>query len=295
MRQLSPNLCRFIEDTRRAIAGAKARHSVEQLRQMISRAPKLNSLFLSLKEGAFGLIAEIKERSPSQGSMSKENVLAAPEVYRASPVVRGISVLTNQTFFGEGMTLERLRSIKELTQKPVLRKDFVIDAYQVYEARAYGADAVLLMANILERSEMEELFGVATDLGMDVLFETHTPEEIESVPAGAKIYGINCRNFDQSRSRYWVSRWVGQLTRSRWLGGRRRDLSIDFGRFAYGDRIPAGAMKIAESGVSPENTRHIRGSGFDAILVGTSLLLGPEPIRTVLSRFEKEILAKSPN
>jgi indole-3-glycerol phosphate synthase len=182
--------------------------------------------------------------------------------------------------------LERLREIKSVTGKPVLRKDFIIDAYQIHEAKAYGADAVLLMANILEPEEMRRLFSVAAELGLDVLFETHTPQEIDDIPSGARIYGINCRNFDQSAGKYWISRSLVRFTR--WLGGRK-DLSIDFSRFSYSDRVPAGALKIAESGVSPAQCRQLSEAGFDAILVGTSLLIGPEPLLTVLRQFEQQI------
>lgn len=289
MRALSQNLRRFVEDTERTIAAARSERPLEDLRRMISGAPPVISLADQIQRDGFGLIAEIKECSPSQGAMQKENVLAAPEIYRSSAAVRGVSVLTNRSFFGAGMTLERLRQVKSEAGKPVLRKDFIVDAYQIYEARAFGADAVLLMANILDGPAMRPLFQLATDLGMDVLFETHTPEEIAEIPSGARLFGINCRNFDQSQGRYRLSRWVGQMTRLKLFGGRRKDLSIDFSRFKYGREIPAGAVKIAESGVTPETMAEVREAGFDAVLVGTALLLGPEPIGQVMGRFERAI------
>jgi indole-3-glycerol phosphate synthase len=127
---------------------------------------------------------------------------------------------------------------------------------------------------------------VASDLGLDVLFETHTPQEIFDIPAGARIYGINCRNFDQSAGKYWISRSLVRFTR--WLGGRK-DLSIDFARFSYSDKVPAGALKIAESGVSPADCRQLAQAGFNAILVGTSLLIGPESLESVLRQFEEKM------
>jgi indole-3-glycerol phosphate synthase len=288
MRPLSENLHRFIKDTEQQVAASKNRCSIDDLKKRIADAPVRISLFDALRNDGFGLIAEIKERSPSQGEMKIENVLAAPQAYRRSAVVRAISVLTNRCFFGDGMTLERLQQVKVTTGKPVLRKDFVVDPYQIYEARAYGADAVLLMANILEREELRRLFDVAQTIGLDVLFETHTPEEISDIPIGARIYGINCRNFDQSPGKYWISRSLVRMTR--WLGGRR-DLSIDFSRFGYVKRVPAGALKVAESGVSPGQTHALRKAGFDAVLVGTSLLIGPQPLNEVLAKFEAEITA----
>jgi indole-3-glycerol phosphate synthase len=289
MRQLSGNLQRFITDTQRQVEESKSRCSIDELKRHMVDAPPRISFVSAIRDGGFGLIAEIKECSPSQGPMKIENVKAAPEAYRDSPVVRGISVLTNRTYFGQGMTLERLRQVKATTGKPVLRKDFVIDPYQIYEARTYGADAVLLMANILERKELHTLFAVAEAAGVDVLFETHTPEEISDIPEGAQLFGINCRNFDQSAGKYWISRSLVRFTR--WLGGRK-DLSIDFSRFAYSDRVPTGRLKIAESGVGPAQTRQLQQAGFHAVLVGTSLLIGPEPLSEVLAKFEREIIAQ---
>lgn len=289
MRELSQNLRRFVTDTERTVREAKIRRPIYELQRMLQDAPPVISLKQRLREEGFGVIAEIKECSPSQGAMNLENVAAAPAAYRASSIVRGISVLTNRTYFGAGMTLERMREVKLTTGKPVLRKDFIIDAYQVYEARAHGADAILLMANILDTTGMAELFAIATELGMDVLFETHTPEEIADVPDGAQLYGINFRNFDQSKGKYAISRWIGQLTKSKALGGKGKDLSIDFSRLAFADRIPAGALRIAESGVSPSKTAEVRSAGFDAVLVGTALLLGPAAIEDVLGDFERAI------
>src|SRR5438552_4593172 len=125
--------------------------------------------------------------------MRAENVADAVQAYKLSPVVRAISVLTSWTNFGAAMTVGRLAAIKQEIAKPVLRKDFMLEEYQVYQARAYGADAILLMVNIVDRDQLRRLSDLAFELGLDVLFETHTPAELEDVPENAKIIGINSR------------------------------------------------------------------------------------------------------
>ncbi len=245
---------------------------------MEADAPPVRSFAEALRRG-FGLIAEIKECSPSQGAMRRENVAAAPAAYEASPLVRCISVLTNASHFG--MSIERLRVVKYLGTKPVLRKDFIFHEYQVHEARAFGADAVLLMANLLTAEELTRLFELARGLGMEVLFECHDREQIESLPAGAVLYGINSRSFGVAGADYAAAR----ADRAR---GGRQDLTTDLERFeALGKHLPPHALRVAESGVRPENAARIRDRlGYHAILVGTSLLTAPEGVRAELAKFE---------
>src|SRR5512138_283553 len=138
-------LDRIVADVRKELAVAQKVRPSAELRRMLQDAPRIRSFKGALQMG-FGLIAEIKERSPSHGPMRKENVGEAVSAYESSPLVRGISVLTNASHFG--MSMERLGEVKQKTSKPVLRKDFIFDAYQVYQARAFGADAILLMANL---------------------------------------------------------------------------------------------------------------------------------------------------
>ena len=127
------------------------------------------------------------------GPMRPENVSAAPIAYEDSPIVAAISVLTNHMHFG--MSIERLTSIRKSGTKPVLRKDFIVEEYQVREARAFGADAILLMANVLDRARMAGFYDLARELGMEALFEVHTEEEISALPRDARVVGINSRKF----------------------------------------------------------------------------------------------------
>ena len=290
MKSTETILDQILIDVRLEIADAKRQLPLSELKERMSDTPPLRSFQLALRPG-FGLIAEIKERSPSKGPMRAENVAAAPLAYERSTLVRGLSVLTNSKHFG--MSIARLQAVKLATTKPVLRKDFIIDDYQVYEARAFGADAILLMANLLEREEMQRLYSLARELGLEALFECHNREQIEQVPAGAVIYGINSRTFDARKNslgvgRYAISALLGRL-------GSDKDLTIDEGRFELGQYLPPQAIKVAESGVHPNTVGMLRDRlGYDAALVGTSLLTASHGIERELEQFEQALRTTGP-
>jgi indole-3-glycerol phosphate synthase len=256
---------------------------LEELRRRLVDAPPVRSLKRALLSG-FGLIAEIKERSPSQGLMRRENVEQAPAAYERSPIVRGISVLTNATHFG--MSIARLEKVRAQSSKPVLRKDFIFDEYQVYEARAHGADAILLMANLLETDEMRRLYVLTRELGMEALFECHDAGQIAAVPPGAEIYGINSRTFATGTAAY-------DSARAQRVAGGQKDLTTDPSRFDLGRDLPANVVKVAESGVRPQDISAVLDLGiYHAVLVGTSLLMAPEGVESELAAFEQAV-AKS--
>jgi indole-3-glycerol phosphate synthase len=245
---------------------------------MLADAPVPRDFHAALAS-SFGLIAEIKERSPSVGPMRAQNVAGAPAAYEESPIVRALSILTNGHHFG--MDIERLAAIRAQVTKPVLRKDFIVDEYQVREARAFGADAILLMANVLDAARMAGFHDLARELGMEVLFEVHTEEEIALLPANARIVGINSRKFKSTTG------FVGAT------GSSASDFSLSFEAFDLAEKLPAGALLIAESGISPENLTLAR-DRFDAVLVGTSLLRDPAGVRACLEQFETA-LVESPS
>jgi len=267
-------LAQILRDTEQEIAAAKKARGIGELKRMIGDAPPVRSFRSALGNG-FGIIAEVKRRSPSAGDMPKKNFDQAPAAYGKSPIVRAVSVLTNSTHFGMG--IKELQRIRERVPQPVLRKDFLIKEYQIYEARAFGADAILLMANVLDRAEMKRLFSLARELGMDVLFEAHTKEEIESIPEGAEIYGINSRKFKASEQSF-VAKMVNG-----------RDLSVELETFSLIQHVPKTAIKVAESGVKPKGIRKVAGMGYDAVLVGTSLLKASDGVENMLRQFEKAI------
>lgn len=270
---MSTFLDQILSDVRDELSSTKARRTHAEIRSMLADAPPPRDFHGALTS-SFGLIAEIKERSPSVGPMRAENVADAPAAYEESPIVRTLSVLTNAHHFG--MSVERLAAIRGAVTKPVLRKDFIFDEYQVREARAFGADAILLMANVLDASRLSGFYDLARELGMEALFEVHTGDEIAALPAAARITGINSRKFKSTTG------FVGPA------GSSARDFTLAFEAFDLVDRLPANALHVAESGISSENLPLAR-DRFDAVLVGTSLLRDEAGVRTCLAGFEEAL------
>ena len=266
-------LDRILEDVREEVGCAKRKRSDADLRGMIADAPPVRSFFEALEKN-FGLIAEVKACSPSVGPMRVENVAEAPDAYEESPIVRALSVLTNQRHFGGSM--ERLQEIRDRVSKPVLRKDFILEEYQIREARAFGADAVLLMASVLDAARLKGFHELVLELGMEALFEVHDESEIAALPKSARIVGINSRKF-KAREGFSGS-----------TGSSEKDFSINLDAFDLVDRLPGGTIRIAESGIDARNVDTVFAK-FDAALVGTSLLRDPAGVRSGLAAFEQAI------
>jgi indole-3-glycerol phosphate synthase len=274
---VSTFLDQILADVRHELAATKAARPVADIRARLADAPPPRDFAAALATG-FGLIAEIKERSPSVGPMRAQNVADAPVAYEQSPIVRCLSILTNAHHFG--MDVTRLAAIRAQVTKPVLRKDFFLDEYQIREARAFGADAILLMANVLDAPRLAGFYDLARELGMAALFEVHTEDEIALLPADAAIVGINSRKFKAATG------FVGAT------GSSKSDFSLAFDAFDLADKLPANALHVAESGIGPDNLALAR-DRFDAALVGTSLLRDEAGIRACLARFEEGLEAKS--
>jgi indole-3-glycerol phosphate synthase len=272
---VSTILDRILADVRLEIDASKRLRSPADLRAMIADAPPVRSLDRALESG-FGLIAEIKACSPSVGPMRPENVAEAPSAYEESPAVKALSVLTNARHFGGGM--ERLKEIRAVVSKPVLRKDFILEEYQIREARAFGADAILLMASVLDAARLKGFHELALELGMEALFEVHDEEEVASLPSAAWIVGINSRRFKAPEESAGFAAVAGK-------GSSEKDFSIRLDTFDLVDRLPAGTIRVAESGLDAGNIASIAGK-FHAALVGTSLLRDPAGIRAGLAAFE---------
>lgn len=269
-------LDRILADVREEVAEAKRLRSEADLRGMIADAPPVRPLPGAL-EKSFGLIAEIKGCSPSVGPMRAENVAEAPAAYEESNSVRALSVLTNSRHFGGSM--ERLREIRGRVTKPVLRKDFIIGEYQIREARAFGADAILLMASVLDAARLKGFHELALELGMEALFEVHDKAEVAALPKSTRIVGINSRRFKASAE---SGGFVGAT------GSSEKDFSIRLETFGLVDRLPEGTIRIAESGLDAGNIASVA-DRFHAALVGTSLLRDPAGIRAGLSAFERAL------
>jgi indole-3-glycerol phosphate synthase len=267
----------ILRDVRNDVDELKISHPVAELKAMIKNGPPLRGFADALRRD-FGLIAEIKAKSPSAGSMRSENVRDTKICYEQSPLVRAISVLTNKHF---GMSIERLAQAKKDFSKPILRKDFIIDEYQIYEARAYGADAILLMGNILNKIKLQRFWRLAQELGLEVLFESHTRAEIKNIPVGAFICGINCRLMDSSEDA-GAPIWSPLL--------RLFSTDTDPSRFNMIKFLPPESVKVAESGISSSTVRNVKDRGYNSALIGTALLTAPEGLQAALGKFENAVV-----
>ena len=226
----------------------------------------------SLAEGPFKLIAEVKRKSPSMGEINPIAEQVAVPVYHTHPFVGAISVLTQSTHFGGSTTiLEAIHRDTARPPKPILRKDFITSEYEVYYSRLIGADAILLMANVVtDPAKFKFLHDLARSLGMDVLCEVHEESELSVLPDTASIVGINARSFRHTRQTQSI---LQKILRTIGTSKFRSDTKTDIKAFDLFNKLPARCLKVAESGISTENFGTIIGKyGFNAGLVGTSLL-----------------------
>ncbi|MBE0447506.1 MAG: indole-3-glycerol phosphate synthase TrpC [Actinobacteria bacterium] len=245
-------LDRIIEDKKLYVEEAKKRYSIGDLRVGNGRGSR--SLIKSIKSCNVAIIAEIKRRSPSGGNMdSSYSLTELASIYEQSGAA-GISVLTDEKYFGGRP--EDLREVKAGVALPVLRKDFIIDEYQIYEAKAYGADVILLIAAILDDIRIREFLALAHELGLEVLLESHTEDELRrSIESGARLIGINNRNLDTLKTDV--------------------STSIRLMRMVPDDRIV-----ISESGISSSSDiKRLLNEGADGFLIGESLLKIADPGR----------------
>jgi len=186
---MSNILKEIVENKRKEIEVSKEKLSIDEIKKPLERSDRS---FYNLLKGKNNIIAEIKFKSPSAGEIREKNnfdeIVECYDEYASS-----ISVLTDEKYFGG--SLDYINKAKKLTKLPILRKDFIIDEYQVYESRYYGADAILLIASLLSKEEIDSLLEIARDLGMECLIEVSNKEELEKVlETKARIIGINNRD-----------------------------------------------------------------------------------------------------
>ncbi len=223
------------------------------------------SLAKSLKaEGSNGIIAEIKRRSPSKGEIHPGlDVVEVAQGY-AQAGVAGISVLTDGPYFGGGG--EDLVEVREKLELPILRKDFIVDEYQIAEAKAMGADAILLIAAVLAPWEVMRFSSIAESLGMEVLLEIHNEKELEEslrFDPHVKMIGVNNRNLNNFQVNLETS-------------------------FSLVEKIPDRYVKVAESGIKEPNTvRQLREAGFQGFLIGEHFMREADPSRACAEFIQK--------
>ena len=249
----------------------KKRQEVGELKRMVSEmeilraardaAPARDFIDALHNRTRVPIIAEIKKKSPSAGSLNGHIDVGARARRYETGGASAISVLTDGPFFGG--KLDDLRRAREASFLPVLRKDFIIDPLQIYQARAVGADAVLLIVAALDDPALTRLYKLATDLGMAALVEVHNGEELDRALAlDPKLLGINNRNL------------------------ATLDVSLETS-LELRKRIPGGITVVAESGVSePAQIRELHHAGLDAFLVGTSLMKANDPAALLRSLCE---------
>jgi indole-3-glycerol phosphate synthase len=206
----------------------------------------------ALVRPGLSLIAEFKRRSPSAGDISTTAVVADQVGAYERGGAAALSVLTDEPHFGG--SLEDLRAARAACSLPIIRKDFIVDPYQLYEAAVNGADAVLLIARALEDEQLRSLHEEARSIDIDCLVEVHDGEELErALEAGAEVIGINNRDLDQG--------------------------TVDLARtFELMPDVPAGKTVVAESGISgPAELLELDRVGVDAVLIGSALMVAEDP------------------
>ncbi len=241
-------LSRIIEEKRREIEEAKHDKPTEELARKVKGICVKSSFKKNIsRPHHINLIAEIKKASPSKGIIRGDfNPVKIGVTYQANGA-SAISVVTDARFF-EGK-LEYINKVKESVSLPILRKDFIIDEYQIYESVAAGADAILLIAELLSSNEMKGFYDLATSLGLDVLMETHNEEDVEkALSTGGAIIGINNRDLHDFKVDLAVTQKLIRL-------------------------IPQNKIKVSESGIRTyEDVMFLKSLGINAVLIGETFM-----------------------
>ena len=246
-------LDRILARARERAAVDSARRPLAELREAAAEAPPRRPFAAALsRPGRFNVIAEHKRRSPSRGAIRED--LAPADVARrySAGGAAALSVLTEPESFGG--SLDHLVEARSSVELPVLRKDFVVAAWQLWEARAAGADAALLIVAALSDAELASLLATTAEAGLEALVEVHDRAELDrALAAGATIVGVNNRDLRTLEVRL--------------------ETSLDLA-----PAIPDGVVAVAESGLrTGADLRRLRDAGFDAFLVGESLMSAPDP------------------
>jgi indole-3-glycerol phosphate synthase len=243
-------LASIIEGVREDLAARRL--PMGQLQEALEIAPAVRDCFPHLMSSEMSVIAEVKRSSPSKGALASIGDPAGLAAIYEEAGAHVVSVLTEQRRFGG--TLADLDAVRKAIDLPILRKDFMVDEYQFYEARAHGADVVLLIVAALSKNQLEDYFHLSTELGMRSLIEVHTNDELErALDISPEIIGVNSRNL--------------------------KTLEVDSRAFAeLIPQIPSSIARVAESGISTrEDVVFAQECGATAILVGEALVRSESP------------------
>lgn len=243
----------IVAHKREEVAVARSAFSLDAVRARAAAAPPARDFAAAVSGPPVRIIAEIKRASPARGDIRVDADPAAIARMYEQGGAAAISVLTDRRYFGGSD--DDFHAVRGAVDLPMLRKDFVVDPYQIYQARALRADALLLIAGTVSLPDLVRLARLTDELGMTALFEVHTQAQVDEVlAAGARVIGINNRDL--------------------------RTLAVDLGTTArVRPRIPPGVVVISESGIeTADDIARVCREGIDAILVGTALMASPEPL-----------------
>ena len=243
-------LDKIIEQKKQEVAEAKKKISLTELKDAALFDRKTFSLKESVKSGS-GIISEFKRKSPSKGIINDQaDVLQVTQSYEKFGA-SGISILTDEEFFGGN--LEDILKVRNEISSPILRKDFMIDEYQFYEAKSIGADIILLIASCLSPTQVSEFTELAHSLNLEVLLETHSEEELKHINKNVDFVGINNRNL--------------------------KDFKVDLQHSVdLKNLLPNDIFSIAESGIyNEEDFKFLKEKGFDGFLMGEYFMKNENP------------------
>jgi len=254
----------IIANKRKELAQLKGAFSIRDLEKSTFFTRETISLSGDIRDRTkTGIIAEFKRRSPSRGDINSAASVAGVTSGYVREGASGVSVLTDNHYFG-GTTAD-LSIARETGRFAILRKDFIIDEYQVVESKAIGADAILLIAAALDKHEVLKLAALARSLGLEVLLEMHEPAELDMINEYVNIVGVNNRNLKTFEVNIEVS-------------------------ILMAEKIPQNILKISESGISKPNiVKDLRKAGYQGFLMGEKFMDAPDPV-IAFAEFVKDLL-----
>ena len=262
-------LDQIIAHKQKEVAERKALYPVKLLEKSIYfSSPVVSLKKYLLRDDLSGIIAEIKRKSPSKGVINKYVNVERTSIGYMQAGASALSVLTDTEFFGgknEDLTIAR-----KFNYCPILRKDFMIDEYQVVEAKSIGADVILLLANVLSPERVKEMAKFAKSLGLEVLLELRDKEELASINEYVDAVGVNNRNL--------------------------KDFKVNIDQsYIIGELIPKGFVKVSESGIAEAKTIHdLKRAGFKGFLIGETFMKHSRP-ELACANFIREVKAYSEN
>ncbi|MDO4556249.1 MAG: indole-3-glycerol phosphate synthase TrpC [Lachnospiraceae bacterium] len=256
----------IVEDKKKRLIKAKEQITEKEMKDLAKKTNRTSvSFYEALKKPGLSIIGEFKKASPSMGVI-EQKIELTDRIDQYNQSVDAISCLTEEDHFHGSVSY--FKKVREITPLPMIRKDFIIDPYQIYEAKVIGADCILLIVAILTDEQMKEYYDLAYDLGMDVLLEVHDEEEMErAIRIHPRIIGVNNRNLKD----FTIS-----------LENTKKLVPM----------VPEGTVFVSESGVTnTEDVRYLNQCKVDALLIGGAFMLSEHPME--LAKEWKQVYDKN--